>query len=122
MDIIWERQEHNEYAAREIHQQLGISMLVSRLLACRGIIDADQAKYFLQAGLERLIDPMAMKGMSTAVARIRQAITKQEKVVIYGDYDVDGVCSIVLLKKCLNSLGCQADYYVPDRFSEGYGL
>lgn len=122
MDRIWEMQEYSEAVAKEIHQHLGVSMITSRLLAQRGIIGADEARDFLSAGLDRLTDPMAMRGMAAAVDRIRLAIEGREKVVIYGDYDVDGVCSIVLLKDCLNRLGCQADYYVPDRFSEGYGL
>ncbi|MDD3365001.1 MAG: DHH family phosphoesterase, partial [Syntrophomonas sp.] len=122
MDRIWEIQEYSEAVAKEIHQHLGISMVASRLLVQRGMLGADEARNFLDAGLDHLTDPMAMRGMEGAVDRIRRAIASQEKVVIYGDYDVDGVCSIVLLKDCLNNLGCQADYYVPDRFSEGYGL
>ncbi len=122
MDRIWEMQEYNEAVAKEIHRHLGVSMATARLIAQRGIIGVDEARDFLNAGLDSLTDPMAMRGMAAAVDRIRRAIASQEKVVIYGDYDVDGVCSIVLLKDCLNQLGCQADYYVPDRFSEGYGL
>jgi single-stranded-DNA-specific exonuclease len=122
LDIIWKMQEYSEAVAKEIHQHLGISMVASRLLAQRGILGADEAREFLNADLDHLTNPMAMRGMAGAVDRIRRAIESHEKVVIYGDYDVDGVCSIVLLKDCLNRLGCQADYYVPDRFSEGYGI
>ncbi|PKM77619.1 MAG: single-stranded-DNA-specific exonuclease RecJ [Firmicutes bacterium HGW-Firmicutes-15] len=122
MDKIWEMQDYSEAVAKEIHRHLGVSMVVSRLLAQRGMDGADEAQNFLDAGLDQLTDPMEMQGMAAAVDRIRRAIESQEKVFIYGDYDVDGVCSIVLLKDCLNRLGCQADYYVPDRFSEGYGL
>ncbi|MEQ8201782.1 MAG: single-stranded-DNA-specific exonuclease RecJ, partial [Syntrophomonadaceae bacterium] len=61
-------------------------------------------------------------GMAAAVARIESAVRRQEKVVIYGDYDVDGICSIVILVECLQQLGCAVDYYVPNRFTEGYGL
>jgi single-stranded-DNA-specific exonuclease len=86
------------------------------------MVGPDEARDFLNAGLDCLTDPMLIRGMAAAVDRIRRAIENQEKVVIYGDYDVDGVCSIVLLKECLNRLGCKVDYYVPDRFGEGYGL
>ncbi len=122
MDKIWEIQDFNEATAAEIHQQLGISMVASRLLVQRGMLSAAEARSFLDTSLNNLTDPMAMRGMAKSVERIRRAIGRQEKVVIYGDYDVDGICSIVLLKECLSRLGCQVDYYVPDRFSEGYGL
>jgi len=122
LDRIWEMQDYNEGIAVEIHQELGVSMVTARLLAQRGVTGAKEADVFLNAGLDCLVDPGVMKGMTRAVERIRQAIERREKVVIYGDYDVDGVCSIVLLKDCLTRLGCRVDYYVPNRFSEGYGL
>lgn len=122
MENIWELQECNEAAAKEISDNLGVSELISRLLVQRGINRAEDARNFLQANLENLTDPWEMRGMAAAVERINQAITRQEKMIIYGDYDVDGVCSIVILQECLERLGGQVDYFVPNRFSDGYGL
>jgi single-stranded-DNA-specific exonuclease len=118
----WEFQNYDETIAKKFHQQLGISMLAARLLAQRGIRDLEEAKDFLYADLNKLTDPWSIGGVTAAVKRIKKAIEVQEKVVIYGDYDVDGVCSIVILKECLESQGCLVDYYVPNRFKEGYGL
>ena len=122
MENIWEFQECDEAAAKEISDNLGVSELVSRLLVQRGINRVDDARNFLQADLEHLTDPWEMRGMTTAAERINQAIACQEKIIIYGDYDVDGVCSIVILQECLERLGGQVDYFVPNRFSDGYGL
>jgi len=122
LENIWELQECNEAAAKEISDNLGVSELISRLLVQRGINRAEDARNFLQANLENLTDPWEMRGMAAAVERINQAITRQEKMIIYGDYDVDGVCSIVILQECLERLGGQVDYFVPNRFSDGYGL
>ena len=122
MDNIWEFQNYNEAAVRLIHEQLGVSILASRLLVQRGVNNVEDARYFLYAGLDKLTDPWQMRGMDAAVERIEKAIQFKEKVIIYGDYDVDGVCSIVILHECLQKLGCRVDYYVPNRFGEGYGL
>jgi len=122
LENVWELQEYNETSVKEISEYCGVSSLVSRLLVQRGIDNIEEARYFLQAGLENLTDPWIMGGMTKAVERINQAITGQEKMMVYGDYDVDGVCSTVILKECLERLGGQVDYYIPNRFNEGYGL
>jgi len=119
---IWQVSQYDREAADAIQQKLGVSRLTAILLVLRGIRDPAQADYFLNAGLDSLSDPFLMEGMKEAVTRIERAVQRQEKVVIYGDYDVDGICSIVILMECLRQQGCAADYYVPDRFSEGYGL
>jgi len=122
LENVWELPECDEAVVREICQYLGVSRLVARLLVQRSINNIEEAREFLHAGLEQLTDPWDMQGMSIAVDRINQAIAHHEKITIYGDYDVDGVCSIVILKECLERLGGHIDYYVPNRFSEGYGL
>lgn len=122
MNNIWEFVEYDEDAAQEISSKLGISIFMARLLVQRGILSPAEARIFLHGNLHNLSDPFTMSGMATAVERINQAIELQEKIFIYGDYDVDGICSIVLLRECLIYLGAEVDYYVPDRFSEGYGL
>lgn len=122
MENKWEFRKYDEATAREISADLGISRLVSGLLVQRGIDNTEDARSYLQAGLEELSAPWIMAGMRTAVERIKLALARREKVFIYGDYDVDGVCSIVIMKECLEQLGGEVDYYIPNRFNEGYGL
>jgi single-stranded-DNA-specific exonuclease len=122
LQTIWDFKEYDHEAAVEISRQLQISTLTARLLVQRGIRGAEEARSFLYAGIEKLTEPGLMRGMAAAVVRITKAIASQEKVIIYGDYDVDGICSIVILRECLELLGGRVDYYVPNRFHEGYGL
>ena len=120
--IIWEVKSYDNKMAEAINRELGISPLCAGLLVQRGIKTPEQARYFLNAELKDLHDTFSLTGIGPAVDRIKQAIAGGQKIVVYGDYDVDGICSIVLLKQCLEMLGASIDYYVPDRFSEGYGL
>ncbi len=120
--IIWEVKCYDYKMAEEISRELGISQLCAGLLVQRGVKTPEEARCFLYAGIEDLQDPFNLIGIEPATTRIKQAIAAGEKIVIYGDYDVDGICSIVLLKECLEMLGASVDYYVPDRFNEGYGL
>jgi single-stranded-DNA-specific exonuclease len=120
--IIWEVICYDYKMAEEISRELGISPLCAGLLVQRGIKTAEEARYFLYASIEDLQDPFSLIGLELATNRIKQAITAGERIVIYGDYDVDGICSIVILKECLEMLGGIVDYYVPTRFNEGYGL
>ncbi len=120
--IIWEVKSYDNKMAEAINRELGISPLCAGLLIQRGIKTPEQARYFLNAELKDLHDTFSLTGIGPAVDRIKQAIAGGQKIVVYGDYDVDGICSIVLLKQCLEMLGASIDYYVPDRFSEGYGL
>ncbi len=106
----------------ELSRELEVSPLISRLLVQRGLSDAERAREFLNPRLEGLHDPGLMKGMVPAVGRIFRAIHDQEKILIYGDYDVDGITSTVVLKRALEILGGRADFYIPKRLEEGYGL
>lgn len=108
--------------ARELSEELGVSLVLAGLLIKRGINNAPAARRFLEAGWESLDSPWALAGMEEAVHRLQRAARDQEPVVVYGDYDVDGICSVVIMLNCLQAMGCQADYYIPDRFQEGYGL
>lgn len=118
----WEIKDYDYLAYNNLLNKLDISPVLIKLLTQRGLNTYEEVQDFLYADLSNLSNPYDLKGMSAAVDRIKTAITNQEKVVIYGDYDVDGVCSIVILLECFKKLGLKADYYVPDRFSEGYGL
>jgi single-stranded-DNA-specific exonuclease len=105
-----------------LSNQLAIGRSLASLLVQRGIRDFEEARHFFRPQLEGLHNPFLMKDMDKAVQRLNEAIEKQEKVLIYGDYDVDGTTSVALvysfLRKRLSNLG----YYIPDRYSEGYGI
>lgn len=94
----------------------------SRLLALRGMDTPEKARAFLQPDLNQLHDPYLMQDMDKAVALIRQAVSLRWPVVVYGDYDVDGVCATVLLMETLRALGADVRPYIPSRHEEGYGL
>ncbi len=92
------------------------------LLLQRGIKDFNEAKDFFRPNLDLLHDPFLMKDMDKAVARVLTAIEKKEKILVYGDYDVDGTTSVALFYSYLISIGAEAGYYIPDRYGEGYGI
>ena len=100
----------------------GVPAAVGRLLWARGYRDAEAVQRFLEPRLDQLPDPFGLKGIEPAVERIRRALTTGEKISVYGDYDVDGVTSTVLLVSVLRKLGGTVDFYVPQRLTEGYGL
>jgi single-stranded-DNA-specific exonuclease len=102
--------------------ELGLRAPVGRILWARGQRDAAAAQRFLQPKLDQLPNPFELKAIEPAVARLCQALRQKEKICVYGDYDVDGVTSTVLLVSTLRKLGGAVDYYVPHRLIEGYGL
>ncbi len=106
----------------DLSNALNIHPITSQLLVNRGIQTVDEARNFLNANLSALHDPFLLKDMDQAVARIRRAKEKQERVLIYGDYDVDGVTSSVLLRNIFKKLGMDVLHYIPHRMAEGYGL
>ena len=95
---------------------------ICHLLHQRGLQDDDQIKSYLNTSLQNLEDPRLMADMPQAVERLARAISEKHSIVIYGDYDVDGVCSTTILVEFLRSVGATVDYYIPDRKSEGYGV
>ena len=96
--------------------------VLADLLVRRGIEEPDDAQHFLQPALAHLHDPLQMAGMNTAIDRLEAAIERKEKVLIYGDYDVDGTTAIVILKTAIELCGGSADFHVPHRIREGYGM
>lgn len=102
--------------------QLNIPIEIAQLLTIRGITDFDQAKIFFRPEEENLHDPFLMKDMEKAACRLSSAIRNREKVVIYGDYDVDGTTAVSILYIFLKGFGLDVEYYIPDRFKEGYGI
>jgi single-stranded-DNA-specific exonuclease len=112
----------NEAPAAELARTLHIHPLTARVLAARGFTDPSEARRFLSPSLHHLHDPLLLAGMREAVARIRVAIAAREKILIYGDYDVDGATSVVILKKAIEMAGGKADFHVPHRLRDGYGM
>jgi len=108
--------------AKTLSAELGLPLEIAQILVNRGVLSPESAHDFLFGTSENLYDPFLMKGMREAVARIKRAISKREKIIVFGDYDVDGVLSVVMLLSALEALGGEVDYYIPDRLKEGYGL
>ncbi len=105
-----------------LQQELGIPPVIARILAGRGITTPEEGRRFLYSTPADLYDPMLFKDMGKAVERILKAVDNREKILIFGDYDVDGVLSVVMLLRALGALGADVDYFVPDRLSDGYGI
>jgi len=102
--------------------ELGIPLPIARVLTNRNVLSAEAAETFLNGTLKDLYDPFLMKGMDRAVARLEEAVRDKEKILIFGDYDVDGVLSVVILSRALAGLGAEVDYFIPERLKEGYGI
>lgn len=117
----WIVRESDPFKVKEISEELGISELTAKILYHRGIRDAESAKNFLEPEAAPFHDPFLMLGMREAVDRIKKSIAAQEKICVYGDYDVDGMSASAILIRTLRNLGGQVENYIPDR-SEGYGL
>lgn len=106
----------------ELQSALKLERLVAAVLASRGFGDVAAASEFLSPKLDKLHDPFLMRSMDRAAARVWQAIRNRELILLYGDYDVDGTCSIVVLKKTIEVLGGSADFHIPHRLQDGYGM
>ena len=109
-------------ASRQLAQDLGISPILGRLLVERGITDVPSAKKFFRPQLPDLLDPFLMKNMDVAVDRLNKALGKKERILVYGDYDVDGTTAVSLVYKFIQEFYSNIDYYIPDRYDEGYGV
>lgn len=113
-----EQQALRDKLAAELH----ISPVAAALLVRRGISSREEASAFVHPSLSQLHDPMLMLGMREAEQRLSQAIDNGEKILIYGDYDVDGTTAVALMYRFLKSFYTNIDYYIPDRYTEGYGI
>ena len=122
MNKKWQIYEADEAKIEELKEKYQINHLLANILVNRNIVEEEQIRLFLKPTRQDFYDPFLMKDMKIAVKRIIQAIEKQEKVVIYGDYDVDGITSITVLKSFLKDRGLDVETYIPNRLEEGYGL
>lgn len=103
-------------------KKLGISPVLSQLLIQRGVASEEEAKKFFNPSLSDLHDPFLMPDMDKAIKRIEKALGQKERIMIYGDYDVDGTTAVALVYKFLRKFTTNLDYYIPDRYDEGYGI
>jgi single-stranded-DNA-specific exonuclease len=108
--------------AEALASELGLPPAIAQILANRGISTPAAAQTYLFGTLECLPDPYQLRDMDRAVDRIQMAVARKEKVLIFGDYDVDGVLSVVILLRALRTLGLEVDYFIPERLREGYGI
>ena len=122
MNKKWQIYETDDEKVRELKEKYKINSLLAAILVNRGITDEEKIRKFLEPTRQDFYNPYLMKDMEIAVNRIIKAIESQEKVIIYGDYDVDGITSITVLKKFLKDVGLEVSYYIPNRLEEGYGL
>jgi single-stranded-DNA-specific exonuclease len=106
----------------ELSQAININAYLAAILIQRGIADFETAKNYFRPSLNELHNPFLMKGMERAVARLKKAIDSQEKILIYGDYDVDGTTSVALVFSYLRKFYLKCEIYIPDRYAEGYGI
>ena len=109
-------------AAKELGDKLNINTILALLLIRRGITTESAAKRFFRPQLADLINPFLMKDMDVAVDRLNDAMGRKERILVYGDYDVDGCTSVALVYKFLQQFYSNIDYYIPDRYDEGYGV
>lgn len=109
-------------AVQNLTRELNISPFLAGLLVQRGVHSFDEAKTFFRPDLSHLHDPFLMRDMDLAVQRLEMAMLRQEKILVYGDYDVDGTTSVALFYGFLKTIYLHVDYYIPDRYKEGYGI
>ena len=125
MNYKWNYQpptEQKSQKADELSQETGINPILCRLLIDRGVTTAEEAKRFFRPSLTDLHDPFLMDGMDKAVERINQALGRKERILVYGDYDVDGTTAVALVYRFLQQFTTNIDYYIPNRYNDGYGV
>ncbi|MGD0168984.1 MAG: DHH family phosphoesterase [Smithella sp.] len=105
-----------------LSKEFGIHPIISQILVSRGILDIEAARRYLHPSLNDLHSPFLMKDMKKGVSRLLKAIHDHEEIMIYGDYDADGITSVVILYKFIKEITPHINYYIPDRVQEGYGL
>lgn len=118
----WEYTQPNKEITEKIANRFGLSTLVAGILANRGLVDEKKIEVFLNPTRKDFYDPYLLNDMSIAIEEIDKVIKNNGRIIIYGDYDVDGITSIAVLKKFLNERGVEVDYHIPNRLNEGYGL
>lgn len=121
-DKIWQIRSSDDKELNELCSRLNLCKIAGKVLMNRGIDSIEKAETFLDSELHSLYDPFLLKDMDKAVERIQKAIRDGENIWIYGDYDVDGITSIAVLKTFFRNIGMQVNHYIPNRLEEGYGM
>ena len=116
------RQDHDLETVENLAASLGVDRIIATLLVERGVRTFEEARRFFRPGLDQIHDPFLMKGMRQAIDRINEAIKNRERIMVYGDYDVDGTSAVALVYSYLKELNRNIDFYIPDREREGYGI
>ena len=123
VEKIWKiREVAYKETVRQLASELGVDPVLAELLVQRGVHTFEQARSFFRPSLENLHDPFLMKDMDKAVERVHEAVSSGEKILVYGDYDVDGTTAVSLVYSFLRRLTRQVDFYIPERYDEGYGV
>ena len=122
MNKKWEYYNSDKLKIKQISQKFNLPEFIAKILVNRNITEDEQIKVFLNPTRNDFYNPFLLNDMDKAVSKIIEAINKKQKIIIYGDYDVDGITSITVLKKFLEDRGIKVGYYIPDRLNEGYGL
>ncbi len=122
MTKLWRIRPHDPQRIAILQREANVSAVVAQLLAGRGLHDAQQIRDFLHPKLTGLRDPDELPGAADAANRLMSAVRDGRPIVVYGDYDADGITGTSILYECLTLLGAQVSYYVPHRIDEGYGL
>ncbi|PYS88485.1 MAG: single-stranded-DNA-specific exonuclease RecJ [Acidobacteria bacterium] len=122
MERRWLIQKHDHERAKRFASEINVSPLIAALLIARGFDSADKAHRFLNPSYDDLHEPSLLKGMREASERILRAIDNGEKILIWGDYDVDGTTGTTLLRRVVRTLGGTSTFHIPNRFTEGYGV
>ena len=123
VEKIWKLREGADADnVRQLSSELGVDPVLAELLVQRGVCTFEQARSFFRPSLDDLHDPFLMTDMDKAVERVRQAVVSDEKILVYGDYDVDGTTAVSLVYSFLRKLTRSVDFYIPERYDEGYGV
>ncbi len=116
------RKDYEIEVVEKLAENLGVDKIIAKLLVERGVTTFEEAKRFFRPSLDQLHDPFLMKDMDRAIMRINEAIRNKERMMIYGDYDVDGTSAVALVYSYFHTLHFNLDFYIPDRDTEGYGI
>src|SRR5690606_18061355 len=116
------KKNQNPEVIQHLMTTLNVSPLIANLLVQRSVTTFEEARNFFRPSLEHLHDPFLMKDMDKAVQRIEKALATKERILVFGDYDVDGTTAVALMASYLRSIGAEVDTYIPDRYAEGYGI
>ena len=123
MEYVWKQKpKTSQPAIEKLCKEINVNPTLANMLINRGIASFDQAKDYFRPSLSKLHDPFLMKDMEAAVLRIEHAVLNQEQILVYGDYDVDGTTAVALMYSFLKGFYPHVDFYIPDRYKEGYGI